>query len=369
RMAAIIHQTDKRSGITYAYESISYWDKEKKQAINWEERRSEFETIVQEVKHAADGYECLIPVSGGKDSTMQVVKALEYGLRVLAVTWRTPARTPIGQQNLDNLIRLGVDHVDYTINPDVERRFMYKTLVEKGDTAIPMHMALFAIPLRIATAYGIPLVLWGESPHMEYGGTPEERRRNSLDFQWLKTHGILHGTSVDDWIDEHLTRKDLEAYRLPDEEEFKRKGIRSIFLGFYFEWDPEESLRIAREHGFRPREEGPKVGYYNYADIDCDFISVHHHFKWLKFGCTRLFDNLAIEIRNGRMTRDEAISIIAKRGDQTPHEDIKKLCDFMQISLEHYRDIEDRFRNPEIWSRERGKWVIRDFLIKDWEWT
>jgi len=31
-MAAIIHQMDKRSGITYAYESVSYWDKEKKQS-------------------------------------------------------------------------------------------------------------------------------------------------------------------------------------------------------------------------------------------------------------------------------------------------------------------------------------------------
>lgn len=342
---------------------------EKERFIDWDKRRAVFEAIVDEVKRLNKGYDCIVPVSGGKDSTYQVIKCLDYALRVLAVTWKTPARTEVGQYNLDNLVKLGVDHIDYTISPDVERRFMYKTLVKSGDTAIPMHMALYAIPLRLAVALGIPLVIWGESPHLEYGGTEAERNIDTLDLAWFKTHDILQGTSVKDWTDEDLTGKDLAAYRLPGDQEFKTAGIRSLFLGYYFRWDPEENLAISKNHGFRVRAEGPKTGYYDYADIDCDFISIHHYFKWLKFGFTRLFDNLSVEIRNGRMSRKEALKIITERGDQTPYEDIKKLCQFLQISEGHFWQIAESFRNRNIWSQENGRWVIKGFIITDWEWS
>lgn len=343
--------------------------REKQEVIDWAARQQEFETLLADIRTHGMDYDCIVPVSGGKDSTAQVVKCLEYGLRVLAVTWRTPARTLLGQQNLENLMRLGVDHIDYTINPEIERRFMLKTLVQKGDTAIPMHLALFSIPLRLAVQMRIPLVLWGESPHMEYGGTADERRRNMLDLHWLKTHGILHGTSAEDWLGGDLSPQDLAAYRLPAEATFASSGVHSVFMGYFFPWDPEISLKTALAHGFQVRQEGAKVGYYNYADIDCDFISVHHHFKWLKFGITRLFDNLALEIRAGRMTRAEAIQIIRERGDQTPHEDIAKLCDFLQITPARYREIEESFRNQTVWQFVDGSWQIPDFLISDWKWA
>jgi N-acetyl sugar amidotransferase len=340
---------------------------EKRGLIDWTARKSALERIVTQSRRST-GYDCIVPVSGGKDSTWQVLKCLEYGLRVLAVTWKTPARTAIGQRNLDNLIRLGVDHIDYTINPAVERRFMYDALERVGDTGLPMHMALYAVPLRLAVALHVPLVVWGESPHMEYGGTAEDRQRDQLNAEWFSRHGILQGTSVDDWITPALTAKDLDAYRLPADTDLAAGSIRSIFLGYYLPWDPEESLRAARENGFEVRAEGPKIGYYNYADIDCDFISVHHYFKWLKFGFTRLFDNLTIEIRNGRMTRERAVDIIASRGDDVPTQDIAKLCAFLRISEEHFWEIAERFRNPAVWVRQKGVWTIPGFLVPDWAW-
>ena len=142
-----------------------------KKTIDWKRRRTRLEAIMSEAKKRSHGFDCIVPVSGGKDSTWQVVTCLEHGLRVLAVTWRTPGRTRLGQQNLDNLIRLGVDHVDYTIHPEVDKRFTHRALVRTGSTGVPMHMAMFAIPLRLALAQNIPLVVWGESAHMEYGGT------------------------------------------------------------------------------------------------------------------------------------------------------------------------------------------------------
>lgn len=362
---------DTRPGLTIAQDGVcsACHGHEEKQngVIDWDRRGRQFEQLLKETRRPR-GYDCIVPVSGGKDSTWQVVKCLEYGLNVLAVTWRTPGRTTIGQKNLDNLISLGVDHIDYTIDPDVERRFMHKTLARVGDTAVPMHMALYAIPLKLAVSLDIPLVIWGESPHMEYGGGTEDRQRNRLDAAWLARHGILQGTSADDWIDDDLTLKDLEAYRLPGDAEMEARAIQSVFLGYYFPWDPEETLRVARAHGFQVREEGPRVGYYNYADIDCDFISIHHYFKWLKFGFTRLYDNLSLEIRNGRMQRQQAISVIRDRGDETPHGDIARLCDFLNIPVARFWELAEPFRNHAVWTREGGRWMIPGFLIPDWRW-
>jgi hypothetical protein len=152
-----------------------------KPQIDWEARELAFQQVVAHAKANAQGYDCLIPVSGGKDSTWQVAKSLEYGLTPLAVTWKTPARTAIGQQNLDNLIALGVDHIDYQINPQVEGRFMVKAFERFGSTAIPMHMALFNIPLNLAVRLQIPLVVWGENSAFEYGSQDEALMGFKLD--------------------------------------------------------------------------------------------------------------------------------------------------------------------------------------------
>lgn len=314
-------------------------------------------------------YDCLIPVSGGKDSTWQVVTCLEHGLNPLAVTWKTPARTPIGQRNLDNLVSLGVDHVDYQINPKVERRFMLEALIRNGDPAIPMHMALFNIPLTLAVRYRIPLVVWGENSAFEYGGTAEEQTGFELDQAWLKTFGVTHGTTAADWVSESLSPRDLTGYYGPTGAELQDAGVQAIFLGYYFKWDPERSLQVARAHGFESDAGGPRTGYYDFADIDDDFISIHHYIKWYKFGFTRLFDNLSLEIRNGRLSRERALELIAEAGEQIPQADIESFCEFTDLSENRFWEILETFRNRDVWQLEQGVWQIKDFIIKDWSWT
>jgi len=340
-----------------------------KREIDWVAREAAFREVVRHAQARSRGYDCVVPVSGGKDSTWQVAKCLERGLNPLAVTWKTPARTEIGTKNLANLVGLGVDHIDYQVNPNVERKFLYRALVRHGTTAIPMHLALFNIPLKIAVKFEIPLVVWGENSALEYGGAEEERHGFQLDGAWLKAYGVTHGTTARDWVSEGLSEKELTPYFGPADEELAAKGVLAVFLGYYFPWDPETSLAVARAHGFEARREGPKTGYYNYADIDDDFISIHHWLKWYKFGFTRSFDNLSLEIRNGRMTREEAIEILRVRGDEMPSEDIAKFCEFVGISQSHFVELIDRFRNPEIWVRRDGKWMIEGFLIPDWKWS
>jgi len=343
----------------------------KKQAdIDWTGRKAAFEKVVAHAKaNSKGGYDCLIPVSGGKDSTWQVIRCLEYGMKPLAVTWKTPARTELGQQNLDNLVKLGVDHIDYQVNPKVESVFMLKSLKKYGSTAVPMHMAMFNIPLKIAVRFQIPLVVWGENSAFEYGTSGgSEDKGHQLTDQWLKEHGNTFGTTANDWVASDLSAKDLTPYFGPSPTDLAANAVSAIFLGYYFHWDPEVSLKVALQSGFKARAEGPKTGFWNYADIDDDFISIHHYIKWYKFGSTRLFDNLSVEIRNGRITRKDAIQKIREYGDQKPVEDIEKLCAFLEIKKPEFYSILETFRNHDVWTKEGGAWKIKDFILPDWKW-
>ena len=347
---------------------------EERAQIDWEARRSAFEDLVGSVKRPRRGYDCVIPVSGGKDSTWQVVTCLEFGLHPIAVTWKPPARTEIGRRNLENLIGLGVDHMDFSISPAVEKKFLRQAFERYGATGIPMHMALFAIPLTVAVRFDIPLVVWGENSADEYAGLGDPDRGERMTGRWLKRFGVTHGTTAKDWIsgdltEQELTEQELTPYFGPTEEELDQKGIRPVFLCYYFPLDPARTFAVAQAHGFQASSEGPKTGYYDFADIDDEFISIHHWLKWYKFGITRLFDNLALEIRNGRMSRDEAITILKARGPETPQTDIETFCRFVGMTTQEFFEIAERFRNPGIWTKRGNMWVMESFLVPDWDWT
>jgi len=341
-----------------------------KKDIDWKKREKEFLNAIEHAKSRAEGYDCVIPVSGGKDSTWQTIKCLDYGLKPLAITWKTPGRTNIGQKNLDNLISLGVDHIDYQINPHTESKFMLKTFKKFGSTGVPMHLALFNIPLMIATRFNIPLIVWGENSAFEYGSADEAHTGLTLDEEWLKNYGVTHGTTAEDWVDSELTRKDLSAYIRPKKTEIEKTKVKAVFLGYYLQWDPEETKRIAQQNGFQTNAGQARTGYYDYADIDDDFISLHHWMKWYKFGFTRTFDNLSLEIRNNRITREEAIEVLNDEGIKVPERDIEKFCKFSKITKNNFFDIAEKFRNKEIWKQKiDGTWWIPEFLFPVENWA
>jgi hypothetical protein len=198
---------------------------------------------------------------------------------------------------------------------------------------------------------------------MEYGGSASDRDNPHLDLAWLKKHGCLQGTTAEDWADGDLTLGDLNMYRMPTDQELKAARLSSIFLGYYLRWDPIENYEIAARLGFEKLEDGPRLGLYDFADLDSANIVVHHYIKWIKFGMTRLHDHVAIEIRSGRMTREEGVRILKTRAERYPAEEIARLCAFIGMSEAEFWAALDRFRNPAVWSRdERGEWTISGHL-------
>ena len=341
---------------------------EHKDKIDWHGRADDFAALAAEAKARGAEYDCVIPVSGGKDSHWQLLTCLEHGLHPLCVTYTYPGATELGVANLRNLVDLGVDHLQLRVNPRVEKAFTERAFRRTGISGLVSHMGIFAFPIKIATRLAIPLVIYGENSAFEYGTADEELIGARLDRRWLDSFGVTAATTAADWVDETLTAADLVPYFLPSDEELVASGVSAIFLGWYFRWDPQQSFRIASAHGFTARAEGPRVGHLNYVNIDDAFVAVHHHPKWHKFGITRSWDTLSVEIRMGRMTRAEAIERLRAEGAEPPLADIGAFCRYLGLSIAEYFEIVEGFRNRELWTRRGDRWVIDGFLIDDFDW-
>ncbi len=342
---------------------------ERKPAIDWDRRAIEFAALARHARDRRAAYDCVIPVSGGKDSYWQVVTCLEHDLRPLCVTYMPPGRTALGEQNLRKLVALGVAHRELRVDRDVERAFVAKAFAQTATSGLVAHMAIYSWPLRVAVELGVPLVVYGENSAFEYGTDDPSLTGARVDRRWLERFGVTNGTTAADWVDDELTAERLAPFFLPSEVELADAGVDAVFLGHYFPWDPELSLAIARQHSFESRAEGPRVGHYDYVNIDDDMIGVHHHGKWFKFGITRSWDTLSMEIRFGRMTREHAIDELRVRGAETPWPDIDAFCAYVGLTTAEYFATMERFRDRDLFSRrDDGVWTIDGFLVEEFPW-
>ena len=229
-------------------------------------------------------------------------------------------------------------------------------------------MAINALPTQISIEKNIPLILWGENSASEYGGDDDVLKGTELNREWLLHYGVTNGTTSEDWIDDELSEKSLSPYAWPEEKTLKKQNIKAIFLGQFFKWDPVVTAKIASDHGF-VKAQNAIIGTYDFADIDDAFLmSIHHWLKWYKFGFTRSWDNLSIEIREKRKSRLEAIEDLKSLGTNTPYEEIEKFCNYVEIRKKDFFEIAESFRNPKIWKKVNGIWKIKNFLIEDWVW-
>ena len=329
-----------------------------KKKINWIKRKKDFYKIVKNLKKRKLLYDCLIPVSGGKDSTWQVIKMKNTGLSPLTFTYKPLLRNKIGQKNLDNLKKLGVHHIDFTVNELAEKKFLKRAFVRFGAVGIPMHMAMWNISYNLAKNFSIPYIFWGENSANEYGGSKKDQKLKLLNDRWIKKYGINFNTSAEDWVDNDLTKKEMAPFIKSKKTKHSSVVPKSIFLGDYFKWDPHKTYKIAKKFGFKKISK-PKTGSYNYADIDDDLISIHHYLKIYKFGFSRNFDNLSLEIRNNRLSRNKAVKIVKKDLFKPPKEDIKKFCKLINIGEKKFFQICEKFRNKKIWNKINGKWKLK----------
>jgi len=345
--------------------------------IDWEQREKDFFSIINKYKKADTerGYDCLIPVSGGKDSTYQAYFMKKIcGLNPLCVCFETTAITEIGQRNIDNISKLGIDVIYFKKNYNAYRTMVIEGFKRVGDEMWPNHIGIFTIPINIAVKFNIPLIIWGENPQLEYGGPIESIETNNLTRKWLEEFGGLLGNRIQDMVGvDGLTEKELTPYFYPSEEELAKLGITSIFLGHYFFWDARKQLEIIREYGFSVKEDGPVEGTYtNYENLDEKMHGLHDYLKFVKYGFGRATDHACIDIRNKRLTRDEGLELVKKYDGKYPRYGVNCFIDYTGMSKEEIDEIIDSFTNPFLFKQdEMGNFIkdgdgnlVRNFDIK-----
>ena len=323
-----------------------------KEAVDWGLRRAELIEILEKYKNPKS-WDCIVPVSGGKDSTYQVLKILELGYRPLAVTSTTCDLSEIGKQNLDNISKLGVDHVVVSPNHKVRAKLNRFGLENVGDISWPEHVGIFTIPVRVAVQYRVPLIIWGENSQNEYGGPAKAVESSTLDRRWLEEFGGLLGMRVQDvQAISGLSQQDLIPYQYPEDSDLENVGVTGLFLGHYIKWDGLSNYLVANANGFRTTQEPVEGSMVNYENLDNHQTGIHDYFKFLKYGFGRATDIASLHIRRGRISRDEALQIVIKNDGKFPWtclgKPLEDILEPLEISVGEFVEICDKFTNKKL---------------------
>lgn len=260
-------------------------------------------------------------------------------MKPLAVTFAQCAVTPEGQHNLDNIAELGIDHI--IIRPDrkIYKKLFGESFKKLGDPCWPCHVGIFTAPIKMAVKMNVPLVIWGENPQLEYGGPAGARETNVLDTNWLQEFGGMQGMRVEDWEKHGIPKKDMYWYIYPTDEEIKKVGVTGLYLGYYLKWDAREQLKTVEANGFKRLSERKTGSILDYENVDCKYVSVHDHLMYLKYGFGRATTQASIDVRNKRLSRDEAEELVELYDGEL--QDMTEFSEFTGLSKE---EIDGTFR-------------------------
>lgn len=339
---------------------------EHRQQIDWAAREQELIKVVARYrKPDGSNWDCIVPVSGGKDSTYQVVRMLQLGLNPLCVTSTTCDESELGRRNIENLQALGVDHVQFSPNPRVRAKLNRIGLTEVGDISWPEHVGIFTIPVRAAVQYNVPLIVWGENSQNEYGGPASAAGNNVLNRRWLEEFGGLLGMRVSDLIGmDGIGARDLIAYSYPTDEELARVGVTGLFLGHYLPWDGLANTLIAHANGFISYEKVVEGSMVNYENLDNHQTGIHDYFKFLKFGFGRTTDLACLHIRRGRLTRQDGLDAVRRLDGKFPWvylgKPLKDILAPLDMTVDEFVRVCDQFTNKKIFARDAAKKLLKD---------
>lgn len=339
---------------------------ESRKAVDWDHRRNELEALLGRYR-SKDGsnWDCIVPVSGGKDSTYQVVRMLQLGMNPLCVTATTCDLSELGRKNIDNLKALGVDYVEITPNRRVRAKLNRIGLTEVGDISWPEHVAIFTIPVRAAVQFRVPLIVWGENSQNEYGGPAAAADNHLLNRRWLEEFGGLLGLRVSDLHErEGLEAKHLIPYTYPSDAELEEAGVTGLFLGYFMPWDGYTNALVAQGHGFTTYPKCVEGSIVNYENIDNHQTGIHDYFKFLKFGFGRATDIACLHIRRGRLSRPDALDLVRLHDGKFPWSYLgKSLSEILAplgMTTDEFITVCDRFTNKKLFARDARGNLVRD---------
>lgn len=339
---------------------------EHENTIDWEVRAEEFGKLVERYRSKdPTKYDCIVPVSGGKDSTYQLYIVKErYGLRPLCICFEPTLPTELGRKNLELLNNMDVDLIHVKRNPRVYNTLVLEAFKRVGDPEWPNHLGIWSLPYRYAVAFDIPLIIWGEG-RMEYAGTEfiDEKHLRELDEDWAHDYGCLNGLRPEDCVGEDtgLSLFDIQMYLFPPKEKLAaiggNKGCTGLFLGYYFNWRVRDQLAVIEPLGWNRMVGHIEGAYGDFENLDCLSNHLHDYIKYCKFGYGRATDQATRDIREGNIDREQAIRLVERYDGEYPIKAITAFCKKFGMSREEFDSICDGFTNIELFEMVDEKFL------------
>ena len=335
--------------------SACEWAEIKKTKIDWKARKEEFKTLCQSIR-GKQQYDCIVPVSGGKDSTYVADKMKnEFNLNCLTVTITPPLETALIQENLKKFLSYGYNNIKITPNPLIMREINKFGFIEQGRPMLGWTTCLNTVMFRLAVDLKIPLVMFGEEGETEYGGTTELRYTPYYDIDFairIYTEGNDFGQHLTDWEEQ-----DLAFWLYPTKEELKKADFKVAHWSYFENWDPYEHYSFAKKHYGMQIAEQRNVGTYtDFAQLDTPLYPLHTYMMYLKFGFGRCLQDACIDIRFGRLHREEAVELVKKYDGEYIEEYIPTYLEYYQMEKTAFEDVLDFHANKELFEKINGVW-------------
>lgn len=322
---------------------------EDKMHIDWSQREKKLREILEFYKKkSGSNYDCIVPISGGKDSSFQLhVIRKVYGLKPLAVTFSHNWYSKTGKYNLQNILeKLNVDHMMFTPNRELVNKLARKSIYTIGDACWHCHAGIGAFPLQVAVAFKIPLIIWGESVAETSG---RARYSDPLLIKFDRDYFTKVSAKLypEEMVDDTISAKDVWPFRLPSVQEIEEAGVVGIHLGDYIFWDSERQTEFVKKYyDWHEWEEGEMDGTYKgYKSAECKMHGMHDYTKFLKRGFGRATDHASQDVRAGIITREEGFHLINEYDSRVP----KSFQEFLKVTgmtdqefyetMKHHRDL------------------------------
>ena len=317
----------------------------KKENINWEKRKKDLDELINQFRNKSD-YDCIIPFSGGKDSTFQAYYLKkEYNLKPLLIRFNHRFYRKKTEENVEKTIRkLGLDMIDFKPNWQIVKKLMRESFERKTDFCWHCHTGIYSYPIRLAIKLNVPLIVYGEplAEMSAYYSYDEIEHEDEEKFDNVRTLGI----SADDMFgminskENPIDKRDLIPYTFPDKNEYQKVGIKSICLGNYIKWDYlKQTEIIKKELGWEHDElEGvPDEANPVSSKIECFMQGTRDYIKFIKRGYTRISQNMSVELREGRISTKRAKELISEEGKKPPSLDV--FLEYIGMSESEFNDI------------------------------
>jgi N-acetyl sugar amidotransferase len=337
---------------------------EEKTSLDWSARRNKLEEIFCAHRNRSGAnYDCIIPVSGARDSYFIVHTVKEkFGMNPLLVTYNKHYNTKMGIRNLAYLRTIfDCDLFTMTLAPQRVQQITRATLRTMGSMYWHALAGQTVWPVQVAVRLKIPLIVWGEHQGIDQVGMFSHKDAVEMTRKYRKEHDLM-GWEAEDLVGiEGLTIEDVKPFMYPHDLELSRVGVRGIYLGNFIPWDTKrQHEEMIAKYGYETRELTRTFDSYN--DVDCfHYSDIHDWIKFVKCGYGRVTDHAARELRWGRLSREDAINLIETHEQRRP-ESRQLFFDWVGMTEAEFTNCIEQFRDLKLWEQSDGGWRMRDHV-------